>query len=230
MAWLLPGHRRSLFESTCLWHSKYPSPNFLAWKQISAGEEGFPLAFVVSLSRVEFISQDLLLPLVLTPYPQKAWGVCCTFGLLMPLGQRVVIGLLLFCPVWVANDTAGILGLRVHLKVRALSICHLWQKPTVLTTHLICSLLIFITESLFWRSSGFWVIQDAGYYSALLYEANTAPTLENRIHISLPSSLDIATVVNDQGSVSLRICQTTLWPVVRVCVCVYLTNTLCATC
>lgn len=109
-----------------------------------------------------------------------------------------------------ANDTAGILGLRVHLKVRALSTCHLWQKPTVLTTHLICSLLIFITESLFWRSSGFWVIQDAGYYSALLYEANTAPTLENRIHISLPSSLDIATVVNDQGSVSLRICQTTL--------------------
>lgn len=64
--------------------------------------------------------------------------------------------------------------------------------------HLICIPPIFITKSLFWRFSGVWVIWDAGHYSALLYEANTAPTLDNRIHISLPSSLDMKAMVLPQ--------------------------------
>lgn len=136
-------------------------------------EEGSPLVFLVSLSRVEFVSQDLLSPLVLTPYPQKVWAVCCKFRLLMPLGQGVIISWLLLCPVGVVNDTAGILGPRVYLYlgVRALSICHLWQKPTVVTAPLICSPPIFITESLFRRSSkllgdtGCWVTFRAALWS-----------------------------------------------------------------
>lgn len=99
---LTPSWAHKEFESTHFWQSKCPSSNSLAWKQISAGVEGFPLALLASLSMVEFVSQDLLLPLVLTPYHQTAWGLCCKFGLSMPLGRGrgvVIIGLLLFCPV-----------------------------------------------------------------------------------------------------------------------------------
>lgn len=56
------------------------------------------------------LCQDLLLPLVLTSYPQMGWGLCCKYGLFMSLGQGVIIGLLLLCPIWVVNGTVGTQG------------------------------------------------------------------------------------------------------------------------
>lgn len=111
-----------LFEAAQRRHSKPPSSKPLAWKWISAEEEGVPLAFLVSLSKVEFISREQFLPLVFV------FGANTLFsdGLLMPPGQGVLLTLLP-CPVSVVNDTTVILGPRVYLKVRVYS--HLPPLP-----------------------------------------------------------------------------------------------------